>query len=272
MKNLSETIKYLGKNFIFVFGFVLLPSFYIGGLLQPFSVLNFMVDYKNLVVNNFGSILSVLFGLNWVDVINWILATIFFVFIFSAIVGNIENHFKSGKLNPSSTMNFINNNFLSVCTYVGIFLLAYNLFKVVLGLMYFIVHILCGKLGSTPTMAMFVVLTILAVVVLVFMAYLFGVTIIAMVDTNICGYSVPTSYSDANDLMDNKVWQTIFLVVLPFVIIAPLVVCGHLFNFQLVSNIVAITIAFMYYPVMAYTVYFDYARINRYDNIKRYYY
>ena len=72
--------------------------------------------------------------------------------------------------------------------------------------------------------------------------------------------------------MDNKVWQTIFLVVLPFVIIAPLVVCGHLFNFQLVSNIVAITIVFMYYPVMAYTVYFDYARINRYDNIKRYYY
>lgn len=272
MKNLNETIRYIGKNLIFVVGFVLLPSFYIGGLLQPFSVLNFMVDYKNLVVNNFANILSALFTSNWIDILNWFFATIIFVLIFSALVGNIENHFKSGHLNPSNTLNFINNNFLSICTYVFIFLIAYSLFKILLGLLYFVVHIICGRLGSTPTIAMFVVMTVLCVVALVFMAYLFGLTLLAMVDTNICGYSVVTSYSDASDIINNRVWQVVFLVVLPFVFITPLVVCGHLFHFQLISNILGVAIAFMYYPVMAYTTYFDFSRINRYDNIRRYYY
>lgn len=272
MRNLNQTLKYIGKNLIFVFGFALLPACFVGAFLKPFSTITFIVDYKNIVVSNFGDILKPMFNINWVELINWLLALILFVVMMSAFLGNIENHFKSGKLNPSSTGDFINNNALIVSAYVFIFLVAYLVYKFVLGLVCFIVHIVFGCLGSTPTLAPYILFVIICVASLLFVAYLFALVIIALVDTTICGYSISTSFSDANDIVSKRAWEIVFLVALPFLVVLPVVVLGYVFNFALIANLTSVMLLYMYYPVLAYTMYFDYSRIARYDNVKRYYY
>lgn len=272
MKNLSEAIKYIGKNLIFVFSFALLPACFVGAFLQPFSTITFIIDYKTITVSNFGDILKPLFCISWVELLNWFLAIILFVIIMSAFLGNIENHFKSGKLNLSSTGNFINNNFLIVSTYVFIFLICYLLYKFMLALICFIIHIIFGCLGSTPTIASYILFVVIGVATLAIVAYLFAMLLIALVDTTICGYSVSTSFSDANDLISKKSWQVTLLVAIPFMVVIPLVVLGHIFGFALVANLFSVILLYIYYPTLAYTMYFDFARITRYDNVKRYYY
>lgn len=272
MKNLVETLKYLGKNLILILGFAILPACFIGGLLQPFTIFHFMVDYKNMAIFNFGDILTPLFGMSWMSVINWILALIILMLILAAFLGNIENHFRSGKLNLSSTMNFINNTLLIVIVYTAIFLIGYIIYKFLLGLLIFILHIVFGRLGLTPTTLLNIIVVVVSFVTLFFAGYLFSYILLALPDTNICGYSIRTSFSDAADLLNKRVWQTLFLVALPYSIVIPLVVLGHVFGFETVSNILGLTILFMYLPVLSYTLYFDYSRISRYDNIKKYYY
>ena len=95
---------------------------------------------------------------------------------------------------------------------------------------------------------------------------------IALIDTIMCGYSIPTSISDANDLLNKKVYTVWLFVVLPFIVITPLVVLGGLFGFTFIANLISMLIIFMYYPVLAFTMYFNFSNINRYDNIKKYYY
>lgn len=272
MKNFIETFKYIGKNLIFVLGFAILPACFVGGLLQPFSTINFLVNYKNLTVNNFGDILKNLFITNWATYLNCVLGIILIVLIVSAFVGNIENHFRSGKLNLSSTMNFVNNTVLSVLVYALILILGYVLIKFLLGLIIFVLHIIFGRLGLTPTVAQYVISVVASFVVLIFSGYLFSYVLLAMPDTNTCGYSIRTSLSDASDLVNKNPWQTILLIALPFVVVLPLQVLGVVFNFQTISAIVGMIIIFMYYPVLSYTLYFDYSRLERYDNVKHRYY
>ncbi len=272
MKTLRDTLTYMAKNLIFVLGFAVLPACFIGSLLNPFMIINFIIDYKNLTINNFADILSHLFGVNWVGVLNCTLAIILIVLIFSAFFGNMENHFKSGKLALSNTLNLINNTVLIVLAYVGIFLLGYVVLKFALALIVFIVHIVFGALGSTPGVALYVVNVVITVGVMIFSGYLLAYGLMALVDTIICGYSVGTSFSDANDLLNKKFYKVMVLVALPFLIVLPLVVLGKLFSFVVVANIVSLLILFMYYPVLAFTMYFEFSRLSRYDNIKRYYY
>ncbi len=272
MKILRDTLTYIGKNLIFVLGFAMLPACFLGGMLQPFSITNFIINYKNLTVNNFGDILTPLFGVNWVDVVNWSLAFILIVFVFSAFLGNMENHFKSGKLALTNTLNFINNTLLIVLTYTVLLLLGYLAMKFALALVVFIMHIVFGCLGAVPTIALFVINTLITVVVMAFEGYLLAFCLVAAVDTIICGYSVGTSFSDAGDLLSKKFYKVMLLTIIPFVIILPLIILGNLFGFLVVSNIISLAILFMYYPVLGFTMYFDFSRLSRYDNVKRYYY
>lgn len=272
MKNLTQTIKYICKNLIFVLGFVVLPACFMGGLLKPFSTITFVVDYKNLVVSGFGDILKAIYGISWVAAFNWLLAIILFVVLISAVLGVVDNHFKTGKLNVSPTLNFINNNSLIVATYSLIFIASYVLYKFLLGLVCFILHIVFGCLNTVISLPAYIIFVIIFALSLLLVAYLFGMVLIAVVDTCTCGYSILTSMSDATDLIGKKVWQVILLVVLPFVIIVPLVIVGHLFGLSVVLNIISLIILYSYYPVLAYTMYYDFSRITRHDNIKRYYY
>lgn len=272
MKILRETMSYIGKNLIFVFGFAVLPACFIGGLLNPFMITNFIVDYKSLTINNFGDILKPLFGIGWMELINCVLAIILVVLICSAFLGNIENHFKSGKLALSNTLNFINNTVLIVLAYTAIFIVGYLAIKFVLALIIFILHIVFGLLGSAPSLALYITSVAVTVLTLVFSGYFLAYGLIALIDTIMCGYSIGTSFSDANDLLSKKVYKVMFLIALPFLIVLPLVVLGNLFGFMVVANIVSIMILLMYYPVLAFTMYYEFSNLTRYDNIKKYYY
>lgn len=271
MKILNETLKYISKNLIFVLAFAIIPACFIGGMLQPFSIINFIVDYKNLTISNFWDILVGLFSMNWMQVINWLFASIVLIIILSACLGNIENHFRSGKLNFGSSAGFINNNVLATTIYFLTYIASYLIYKFLLGLFIFILHIVFGKLGSNPSVVLYVFVCILAFIALSGFGLLFMYLMLGLIDTLNSGYSFRTSMSNAGELTRGKGLKLLLLVVIPFIIVIPLVVLGILFNFATVANIVSLILLFIYYPVLGYTSYYELSNITRYDNIKRYF-
>lgn len=271
MKILNETLKYISKNLIFVLAFAVIPACFIGGMLQPFSIVNFIVEYKTFTISNFGDILFGLFNMNWMQVINWLFASIILVLILSALLGNIENHFRSGKLNLGSSTGFINNNVLATIVYFLVYIFAYLIFKFILGLFIFILHIVFGRLGSNPSVVLYVIVCVFSLLAMAGFGLLFMYLMLALIDTLNSGYSFRTSMSNAGELTRNKVLKLLLMVAVPFIVVIPLVVLGIVFNFSIISNIVSLILLFIYYPVLGYTSYYELSGITRYDNIKHYF-
>ncbi len=272
MKILSETLKYIFKNIVFVLVFAIIPACYIGGMLHPFSIVSYLTNYSTHQINNFGDILGGLFGMGWMHVIVWIFAAIILIIILSAALGNIENHFRSGKLNVSNSLGFINNNVLACSIYFLVYITIYLIFKFLLGLVIFILHIVAGRLGQVATPFLVVIVTLISAVALLLFAFTIMFLLLGLVDTLNSGYSFRTSMSNASELVQNNVLKLIMLIVIPFLIVIPLIVLGNLFAFASIANIVSLIILFAYFPVLAYTYYYEVSGITRYDNIKRYYY
>ncbi len=271
MKILNETLKYISKNFIFVLAFAIIPACFIGGMLQPFSILSFLINYNNSSISNFGDVLVGLFGMNWMQVINWVFASIILILVLSALLGNIENHFRSGKLNLASSTGFINNNVLATSVYFLFYIVAYLVFKFLLALFIFILHIVFGRLGLTPSVVLLVFVIIFSTVALAFFAMLFMYLMLGLIDTLNSGYSFRTSMSNVGELLRNKSLKILIMVILPFCLVIPIVMLGNLFGFATISNIVTLILLFIYYPVLGYTCYYELSGITRYDNIKNYF-
>lgn len=271
MKIFNETIKYIFKNLIFLFAFAIIPACFIGGMLQPFPVINFLKNYINLTISNFGNILSPLFGLDWVQLINWIFALIIIVLVVSTTLGNVENHFRSGKLNIDSSASFINNNILATVAYLMVYIISYVVFKFVLGLFIFILHIVFGRLGQTPTMLLVVLSDVVSLACFAAFGVVFMFLMLGLIDTLNSGYSFRTSMANVSELIRGKIKLILGMILFPFAIIMPLIVCGYIYNFLTIAHIVSLTIIFMYYPVLAYTCYYELSGITRYDNVKHYF-
>ena len=127
MKYFKLTFDYLKKkNILYVLLFAVVPTIFIGALLRPFALFEFICNYPSMVVTGFGSIFNSLFSFTFLDVFLFILG-IFIVSIFvSMMIGQLENHMRSGKINLKSSITFLNNNFLVV--FVNLLILIILLF------------------------------------------------------------------------------------------------------------------------------------------------
>jgi hypothetical protein len=252
--------------------FTVVPGVFIGSFVKPFKIFSFIVTYKTTTIKNYDSIFNAFFDFSWSKVLNTFFASVLIVLFISALLGNIENHFRSGKINLSQSYSFINNNVLAAMVYYIIFAILLFLFKILLSLVIFTFHIIFSGINNAPTNLNYIIAVLIIFGAILLFCYLISNFIIALPVTLNYGYSVRDSLSNANELLDKKVNFLVYCIIIPLLFVASLIILGNVFNFLIVSNILCMIFALMYYPTLAYVAYFDLALINRYDNKNKYYY
>lgn len=272
MKIINKTISYSFKNLPILFVFACIPACFIGGLLNPFKITNFLLNYKNLNVKNFLSILQPLFETNWMSIINSILAFILLVMVMSAILGIIQNHFRTGEKVYNQINSYLNNNILIVGFYFLLTIISFLIFKFILALAFFALHIIFSGLGTVPTLLNYILVIVFCVLSLYAFTFWLTILIVAIPETITTGYSVKTSLSNATELLNKNYLKTSLQILLPFLIIIPLVVASYFLGFSVIFNTFSFLLAFIYYPVLSLTCYFAYSNQERKDiKIKHYF-
>ena len=271
MKNLAETFKYIYKNFLFVIFSVIIPAIYIGVFINPFKMFSFNPAYYEAVINNAGDVFNLMFDFSWQNIILNILGGILVVIFMSAYLGNIENHFRSGKIKLDQTNSVINNNILACILYYLLLFTIILLFKFIVMFVTFTLHVLFSGLGSNVKIYNFIITTLVNFGLLFLFAYILSFIFLAIPTTLFYGYSIRNSLSYSGEMMSKRSHTTMAGIIIPVTFILILSLLGSLFNFLVAAQLINILFAFIYFPVYAYTIFFKYSGNERFDNTKSFF-
>lgn len=271
MKYVKLTFNYLFKNFLYIFLLGLVPMAYFGGLLSPFKTFEFMTNYSNIAVHNYGDIFYALIDFKILPIILTILGIAVLAVFVSLAIGQMENHMRSGKLNYKSMFQYLNNNILVVIVNLAILLLIWFLLQFLLSALIMLMHLIISGMGNTPNVFGIIVAIILCCAKFAFFLLIASVIFLTMPNMLISGYPTKQAISNAIKLMNKNTFQYLLAMVVPFVVIIPLA-CLLKGNLCYVTNTIGTLILFIYYTSLCMTSYFELSGMNRYDNRKYYNY
>ena len=265
------TFSYIKKNFLFLMLYAIIPTIFIGVILKPFALFEFLVKYPSLVVTNLGSLLKVMFNVNIWHILLVLLGLLILCMAVSICLGQIENHMRSGKVNLKSSVSFLNNNLVVVAINIIILFVILMVLEFVYCSFMCLLHIIFNGLNSTPNVFTIILAIIFASVIFVLFLQISGMFLLNIPNMTINGYPAKQALSNSIKLLDKKNFKFILSLVLPFVVIIPLV-CLLCKNLSILSNCIGVFILMMYIPPLVMTSYFELSNTQRYDNRKYYNY
>lgn len=271
MKFIKLAFNYMFKNFLWVFLLSLVPVIFVGSLLSPFKIFEFMNIYSSLPVINFSSIFLQLLNLSWVKLILLVLALVIVSIFTSCIFGQMEKHMRSGKLKFNSIGNYLNNNILLVGANLLILLVLYVILTFLLSTIIFLLHIIFSGLQSSPTLLNTIIVLIFSSSMFVLFLQLIAIFLLNIPNMAINGYSPKIAFSNSLRLLNKNNFQYMLAMLVPFVLIIPLVSLLAGTNFVWIINIIGFLFVIMYYTSLTMTGYFELSNTARYDNRKYYY-
>ncbi len=269
MRYIKLTFKYCVKNILFLFLMSLIPAVFIGSLLSPFKFLEFINNYAKITVVNFGDIFYSIIDISWLKILFYILAFAILSLFLSVIVGEIENHFRSGKKNYFNVKHYINNNILTILLNLLIFVVINFIVSFLCGTLIYLFHVMLCGLNSTASVAC-VIIAIVLFTLYFCVICLSGLAILINTPNMLFnGYNFKQAISSTINLIGKDFFNLVLAYLLPFVLIIPLI---SIFNFSSVAlhivSTVCIIISVIYYSSFALTAYFDLSNIARYDERK----
>ena len=269
MRYIKLTFKYCIKNILFLFLMSLIPAVFIGSLLSPFKFLEFINNYAKITVVNFGDIFYSIIDISWLKILFYILAFAILSLFLSIIVGEIENHFRSGKKNYFNVKHYINNNILTILLNLLIFVVINFIVSFLCGTIIYLFHVMLCGLNSSASVAC-VIIAIIIFTLYFCVICLSGLAILINTPNMLFnGYNFKQAISSTINLIGKDFFNLVLAYLLPFVIIIPLI---SIFNFSSIAlhivSIVCIIISVIYYSSFALTAYFDLSNITRYDERK----
>ncbi len=271
MRYIKLTTKYMVKNILFLFLIALIPSIFMGSVLSPFKFLEFINGYTQITVTGFSSIFYSIVDISWLKILFYVLAYALISVAVSIILGQIENHFRSGKKNFSNVKNYINNNILTVFFALLLLSLIGLLVSLISSTIIYLFHIVINGLNTTPN----TITVIIAIVVFVLYFCVMSIvsTILYLNIPNMLnnGYNFKQSISSTINYVGKNFLNVMLAYLLPYAIIILLV---SIFNFSNIAlhiiNIICVLISIMYYSSFVMTTYFDLCGMQRYDERKYY--
>lgn len=271
MKYLKNSLSYIFKNFLYIFLLALVPTAFIGGLLSPFKLFEFMTNYSSIVVNNFGDIFYSLVDFHILPIVFGILGIVILAIFVSIAIGQMENHMRSGKLNYKSMTKYLNNNILVVIANLAFLVIIWFVFQFLLSALLMLLHLICSGVGNAPSVVNIIFAIIfcaLKFALFVQMAAIFFLTIPNML---ISGYPTKQAISNAIKILNKNNFKFLLAMVIPFIIIIPMA-CLLKGSLTYITNVIGTMILFIYYTALSMTSYFELSNIPRYDNRKYYNY
>lgn len=268
-----QSIKYLLKNFIYLFPFVVLPAFFFALSIDEVALESvirrvFAGDFSGLTFGEiFRSVSFLGFSSGW-SLLSGTLGTVFLVIGASLLMAFTERHMRIGKRNYHGVFPRLNENFLPTLGVVLLLLFAYELFALILSaLLFFFFQI------SNPVLAM--IFCVVAYVgmhyVLLFVVTLGYLWLPCMMITGFGAFeALRYSYQLCHPIRGKIIFhQFLLLFIAEVLIIASVFIPGDVMIPVLVAT-VFYTYMMMLFCVRMQVVYFDRAQIERAD-LKTYY-
>lgn len=271
MNFIKLSFSYLRKNFLYLLIYAIIPTIFIGVILHPFALFEFLVKYPSLVVENLGSILNTMFNFNVWHIMLTLLGVMILCVFTSMVFGQIENHMRSGKIKLKSSINYLNNNLIVTSVNVVILFIILFLMEFVYCSFLCLIHIIISGLNSSPNIPTIILAIVLASVIFVLFLQIASMFMLNIPNMTINGYPAKQALSNSIKLLDKKNFKFLISLLVPFVIIIPMV-CLLKGNLVIIANCVGTMLLFMYVPCLVYTSYFELSNTPRYDNRKYYNY
>lgn len=271
MKYLKNSLSYLFKNFLYIFLLALVPTAFIGGLLSPFKLFEFMTNYSGIVVNSFGDIFYALVDFKALTIFFAFLAVIIVSIFVSLAIGQMENHMRSGKLNYKSMSQYLNNNILVVILNIAMIWLIWFVLQFLLSAILMLLHIIISGIGSAPNVGNIVVAIIFCALKFAIFVQLTAIIFLTIPNMLISGYPTKQAISNSIKILNKNNFKFLLAMIIPFVIIIPMA-CLLKGSLCYITNVFGTLILFMYYTTLSMTSYFELSSIPRYDNRKYYNY
>ena len=178
MKFIKLTLNYMTKNFLYLLLMSLIPAIFFGIVLSPFKAVEFINIYSATPVLNFGTIFNSLVDFGFLQLLLTLISIVLIAIFASAILGQIEQHFRSGKRNLEAIKEHVNNNILLVIAnllaiYVVVFLLMF-----VASAILFLTHLLMSGINASPTVFNVIVSNIILSIILIICSLISGVILV----------------------------------------------------------------------------------------------
>ena len=268
MKYTAQSCKYISKHFLYIFPLTILPAIFLtfstdriafecmintissGNL----SEMHFDHIFRAISLLNFGSVKSVIFG------ILCVICTILFVALTMAF---LEKHLRIGKKTFNGILLKLNDNFVSTCVYVLLFLTFYEIWALLTSLLVLAI----SRIPDTTTAYILGVSTYLGMHVLLILAI--NLIYLWLPCMQFTGFRALEAFHYSYQLVAPVKWgiafgQLMCLLIGEALICSCVVLTENSFAFYLLTAIVY-EFLMMLYCVRMQIVYFDRDNIERAD-------
>ena len=272
MKFIKLSISYMLKNFLYLFLMALIPAIFLGVLISPFKVFEFINNYSSTPILTFGTIFNGMANFSFLQILLIVIRLVLLGIFISGIIGQMENHIRSGKLNISATKEYVNSNIIVVI--VNLFILAFiSLFITFLAsTLIFLLHLIFSGINTSPTVFNVILSNIVLSAIFIFYALICGILFINVPNMLINGATFKGSLANVIKMQEKNNFNLILAVLAPLFIVLILVSIFYTSTIMPVINTVCILLLIMYYSSLAMTGYFELSKTQRYDNKRKYYY
>lgn len=272
MRYIASTVKYLFRNFIFIFVFALVPSYFFAMTLDRQNLVSIADQIMALKADfTFGQIFSYLSPIN---AGRWAFSIVCFVALLVCVpmlLGFVEKHMRIGSRSFKGVAGRFNHNFLTTLWIVIILLAVYELWAVITaGIIYAETLFLEG-------IACYIVTLIIYLGMVALIAYISSIFLLWLPCLQITGYNFMDALSFCNQLYVQKrgrLFLSVFLpglcgVVLQFAV-AGLNLADRLHFLGFIFSELIYLFLILYYCILMFVAYFDMAGEERMDLKKKF--
>ncbi|PKK95977.1 MAG: hypothetical protein CVV59_00895 [Tenericutes bacterium HGW-Tenericutes-4] len=271
MKFIKLTMSYMGKNFLYLFLMALIPAIFWGSTLSPFQPIEFINTYSTIPVVAFGSIFNAFFQFGWLQLLLSLVTLVLLAIFISAILGQIEQHFRSGKLNVNAIKDHVNNHILIVvANLVALFVIGFMLLFATSAIL-FLLHLLISGINASPTVFNVVVANVLLSIMFILYSVIASIIFVNTANMMSDGSEFRYSFSNSIKLTQKNNFKLSVGIIAPYLLITVLISLFVYSELLVVINIIGVLFLIMYYTSFAMTSYYELSKLDRYDKRKKYY-
>ena len=272
MRYIASTVKYLFRNFIFIFVFALVPSYFFAMTLDRQNLVSIADTIFALKADfTFGQIFSYLSPINAGRWAYSLVCFIVLVVCLPMLLGFIEKHMRIGSRSFKGVAGRFNHNFLTTLAVLVILLAVYELWAVITaGLIYAETLFLGG-------IACYVVMLAIYLAMVALISYIASIFLLWLPCLQITGYNFVDALSFCNQLYVQKRGRLFLSVFIPML-------CGVVLQFAVSGLNLADNLHFLgficseliylflilYYSILMFVAYFDTAGEERMDVKKKF--
>ncbi|MBR7091405.1 MAG: hypothetical protein IKC79_03035 [Clostridia bacterium] len=267
---IGSVLNYYIKNFLYIMIFVAAPAIFIGVLLRPFSMVELLCRYPTLEFGTFGEMFTHVYDWGWWQILAVLAGLVLVLVCVSLLIGKIEGHFRTGKMELiSHEWKGLNYNLAGVTKstmLLGVVCFVLNTVSILL--IYFMHFIFAVNIGSVVMSS--ILIWVIGLANMVLQARLVVLFLLAGLDSIIMGSPYTVALSNASQALSKDILDTWVCSLIPFVVMLLLTIVGTLLGITVLTNILSIMVFLPWLVVYSMIRFFDHYNIPRYD-IRQYY-